>query len=185
MNRPDETNDRRTGAGGASVMTNTLRKVAAALAALMAFAASGALAQPAVAENADGAVAVTVEGRQVMVPAVVADGVVAALRDHADDPRGLRKAIRAVVAEHAGAPDDAELAAAIAALAIFHSRGGSAAVDAIVRGASAGNPKLSAGALLAALPAVKANPRSQQRAERELAQLQATVENPGQISPVQ
>ena len=175
----------------------------AATALALTFTAIGIQAQDHTpTDNADGTVALVVDDRQFLVPATVAEDVVAAVRAHADDPQALQQAIRAIVAQHAGCPqhstvataiaaeqprcpEDVALATAIATLAIHHAHGRSASVDAIVRGAAEGNPKLSAGAVLAALPATVLNPRAQDVAERQIAQLQATAENPSQISPVE
>ena len=180
-------------------MTSALRIAATALA--LTFTATGIQAQDRTpTDNADGTVEFVVDDRQFLLPAAVAEDVLAAVREHADDPQALQQAIRAIVAEHAGCPEysagttaiateqcpeDVALATAIATLAIDQARGRSASVDAIVRGAAEGNPNLSAGALLAALPATGLNPRAQDAAERQIAQAQATAENPNQISPVQ
>lgn len=153
---------------------------------VLAMLAAGleAQAQSTVTELGDGAVELSVGERQFLIPAEVAESVAAAVRDHAGDPVELRQAIEAIVAEHAGQPGDAELATAIAALAIHHARARSASVDAILRGVIARNPSVPAESLVTILPSLKAHPLGQTAAERQLAQLQATVENPSQISQV-
>lgn len=161
------------------------RIIAVALAMALSVAATQALAQATVTEQEDGAMALSIDGRQYLVPARIAEEVILAVSEYADDPQELQQAIRAIVAEHAGNPGDAELATAIAALAIYRSRLSSASTDAIMRGATFANPSVSAPSLLAAVPALGASPRAQQAGERQLAQLQATAENPAQVSPVQ
>ena len=151
----------------------------------MAIAVPSVYAQTTVTEQADGSAAVSVEDSRIVVPAAVVDRVEAAARDHADDPQALREAIEAIIAEYAPGPGDAALASAIAVLAIDRSRARSASIDAVIRGAFAANPNVSSGALLAAVPGLGASPRAQEAEQRRLAQLQATVENPSQISPVQ
>ena len=163
--------------------TNIALKVT--LAVMVIFVAGlQAQAESIVTEREDGAVELNMNGQQVLITAAVAESVTAAVRDHADDPQALRQAIQAIVAEHAGEPGDAELATAIAALAIYRTRARSASADAIIRGASAGNPGVPAGSLLTILPSLKAHPLGQTAGERQLAQLQATVENPSQVSQV-
>lgn len=155
------------------------------LAAVLLFAAVLQVqAQPIVNEREDGAVELNISGQQVLVEAAVAESVTAAVRDHADDPDALRQAIQAIIAEHAGKSDDAELATAIAALAIYRAQARSASTDAIIRGASAANPSVPSGSLITMLPSLKAHPLGQTAEERQLAQLQATVENPSQVSQV-
>lgn len=142
--------------------------------------------QTAVTEQADGTVVVTLDERQVIVPASVVADVTSAVRDHADDPDALRLAIRMIVAEHAGSPDTANLASAIAVVAIFRAGVGSASADAIMRGATFGNPGVSAAAVLSVLPEIRPiEAGTPEAAQTQLAQLQATVENPSQVSPVQ
>ena len=164
-------------------MSLVLRGAFAALA--MTLFATGLHAQPVVTVQEDGAVAVTVDDMPILVPAVVAEGVAAAVRDHAEDPQELGQAIQMIVANNAAGPGNADLATAIAALAIFHAQPRSAITDAIMRGATAANPAVSVPMLLAALPALDVNPRARQAEDRQLAQLLATAENPAQISPVQ
>ncbi len=161
------------------------RKISVALAMALFAAATQGLAQTAVTEREDGAMELSMDGQLFLVPADIAEAVAAAVRDHADDPRALRQAIRAIVAESAGGAGDAELATAIAALAIYRAPDRSAIADAIMRGAAAANPGVSAPILLTILAAPGDNPRTRQARDRRLAQLQATAENPFQISPVQ
>ena len=156
-----------------------------AMALALSAATLHAQEQSTVTEQPDGTVAVTVEEGQIVVPAQVAEDVVAAVGEHAEDPQALEQAIREIVAEHAGSADDADLATAIAALAIFHAGARSATTDAIMRGAIAANPVVPAAALLADLPTLASNPRTDDAAQRQVAVLQATVENPSQVSPVQ
>ena len=138
-----------------------------------------------VTENADGTVTVVLEDRHFLISAVVAEDVAAAVRDLADDPQALEQALASIVALHAGDADDAEQAAAIAAFAILHTVGRSASVDAIVRGALVGNRNIPAGTLLAAITVAGLDRRERTDAERQLAELQATLEDSRQISPVE
>ncbi|WP_446830498.1 hypothetical protein [Candidatus Foliamicus sp.] len=144
-----------------------------------------AQAQTEVTEEADGSVSVSIEQERFTVPAPVAAAVRDAVRNHSDDPDALQSAIRAVIAEHAAGPDAADYATAIAALAISLSRARSASVDAVLRGAAAANPAVSVATLLTALPDLRGVPRTREDADERMVLLQATVENPSQISPVQ
>lgn len=166
-------------------MTSMARGAMVAMALALSAATLHAQEQSTVIEQPDGTVAVTVEERRIVVPAPVAEDVVVAVGEHSEDPQVLEEAIGAIVAEHAGSADDADLAAAIAALAIFHAGVRSSSTDAIMRGVIAANPEVRAGPLVAALPTLGSNPRLEDAAQRQLAVLQATVENPSQVSPVQ
>ena len=155
------------------------------LMAMTAAACSGS-AQAAVTERGDGAVELAVGDRQFVLSASVAGRLYAAVRDHLDDPGTLSRAITAIIDDCAECRADAGQVEAIVAFALFYARGRSAAVDTILRAATASDPDLSGEYLLALLPLL---PRTvtpgPDAAEEELAQLQATVENPSQISPVQ
>lgn len=140
-------------------------------------------AQAIVTENDDGAVVVTIDSGQVVLPAVVAKSVADALREHADDPDGLRLAILGIVREHAAR--DGQLATAIAFFAITLARPTPTVVDAILRGVRTANPTADVATVLARLPELKARPGAAEAPQTQLARLQATVENPAQISPVQ
>lgn len=166
-------------------MNPMTRSALAAMALAISAASLQAQAQSTVTEQPDGTVAVTVEERQIVVPAQVADEIVVAVGEHSEDPQALEQAVREIVAEHAGSAGDADLATAIAALAIFHAGVRSSTTDAIMRGAIAANPVVPAAVLLAELPTLPTTPRTEDTAQRQLAVLQATVENPSQVSPVQ
>lgn len=144
-----------------------------------------AAAQQAVSEQADGSVAVSVEGEQFVVPASVAEAVVAAVAEHADDPEALQDAIRAIIAANAAVSNDAGLAVAIAVLAIYHAGSDSASIAAIVNGTTAASADAPVAVIVAAMPTLDAQVDAQEADPRQLAQLQATVENPSQVSPVQ
>ena len=161
------------------------RQLAVVLAPVIVAGGAAAQEQSPVTENADGTVTIGLDDRQFLVPAVVAEDIAAAVRDHADDPQALELAICSIVADRAGGSDDAELATAVAALAIVYARGRSASVDAIVRGALACNQAISAETLLTAIAEAGLDPRAQSAAERQLAELQATLEDQRQISPVE
>ena len=164
-----------------------LRVGSLAAIAVMALLLAGvqAKAQEAVSEQGDGSVAVSVEGEQFVVSASIAAAVAAAVGEHSDDPEALKEAIRAIIAKNAAGSDDTGLATAIAALAIYHARTGSASIAAIVQGATVANPDVRAGAILAVMPTLRAEVNAQEAVWRQLAQLRATVENPSQMSPVQ
>lgn len=158
----------------------------AAIAALAVFALWSAVqAQDTVTEQADGSVAVTIEGEQFLISAPVAEAVERAVLEHADDPAGLRDAIGAIVSENAGNPAAASLAAAIATLAVFHAGSDSPAIAAIALGASQGNGAVAGESLIAAIPGLRPESSPGEAFEESLVQAQATVENPSQVSPVQ
>lgn len=152
---------------------------------LFAGATAGAQEQAPVTENADGTVTVVLEDLQFLIPAVVAEEVIAAVRDLADDSQALEEALYSIVVRHAGGSDDAEQAAAIAAFAVSRAGGRAASVDAIVRGALDGNGDIPAAALLAAIAEAGLDPRARTDAEQRLAELQATLEDPRRVSPVE
>ena len=151
----------------------------------MAMLAVGAQAQGVVTERDDGTVVLSTDTGQFVLPADIADRVTAAIAEHKDDPDALRAAIRAIVVEHAGGSDDTELVTAIAVFAIFHARADSSSVNAVIRGATDGNRQLAVGTVLTALPGLERSPRAQAAAEQQVAQSQATIENPAQVSPVE
>ena len=142
-------------------------------------------AQTPVTGLTDGVVKVSVDGRQLLVPADIDEVLVVAVRDNVNDPQALRQAIQAIIAEHAGTPDDVDLATAISVVAIYYAGVRSAATDAIIRGASDSNPSVSAEMLLATLPVLRARPQGRVAAEKWRSHLQATVENPSQVSRVE
>lgn len=169
----------------------TFTSLAAAAVAVLSVAAAGAQEppEPVLSERADGAVELRVDGRQFAVAAEVAESVAEAVLRHARDPEQLQQSIEAIVTEHAGEPGDAEQAVAIVALALYYARNRAAyrsvSVAAIVRGALTGNPQMAGGDAVALLTALQSPPSAEQVEEQRLARLQATVENPGQVSPVQ
>lgn len=128
------------------------RAVSRAALPLMLIAGFAAQAQTVVVENADGSISITVDGGETTLPATLADSILAALRENAGDPQGLREAVRTIVAGNAGGADGAALASVIAAFAAFRSNGDSEVVAAIVGGVAAGNPVVTAPELLSRLP---------------------------------
>lgn len=164
-----------------SVLLCTIATIALSVATLHA----QEQAQPTLVERDDGTVELSVDGLQFIVTAMVAESVAAAVRDHADDPQALEQAVEAIVAEHAGESGDTERATAITALALYYARGSSASIAAIMRGAVAGNTNAPSGTLVALITALQAQTGAQEAEEQRSARLQATIENPGQVSPVQ
>ena len=166
--------------------TSNPAKSFAAIAAFAVFALwSTVQAQETVTEQADGSVAVTIEGEQFLIPAPVAEAVERVVLEYADDPAGLRDAIGAIVSENAGNPAAAGLAAAIATLAVFHAGLDSPAIAAIALGASQGNRDVAGESLIAAIPGLRPERSPGEAEEEALVKAQATVENPSQVSPVQ
>ncbi len=167
-------------AGGAFMMRNMIRRILSPVAvSLLLIAGGNAQAATMIVKNANGTVSVTTDGQETLLSAGLAAAIVDAVKRNTSDPESLRAAIRALVAGNAGGADDAALATAIAAFAAASSSGGSEVVTAIVEGAAAGNPSLSAVAVLGALPAAPSGvPRAASRPS------QGTVENLQQISPV-
>ena len=157
---------------------------ALALAALL-LAGAQAIAQQAVSEQKDGSVSVSVQGEQIVVPASVADAVEAAVAEHSDDPEALQEAIRSIIAEYAAGSNDVTLALAIAMLTISQVGSDSVAIASIITGTVAANNEVSAESIIEVMPTLSAEGNAQEDAEEQVAQLQATVENPFQVSPVQ
>ncbi len=148
-------------------------------------ASAQAWAQQSITEQADGSVTISVEGEQFVIPAPIAEEVELAVRDNGDDPEAIRQAIRAIVSQNAGDSESTGLAAAIASLAVYFADTNSSSIAAIGLGVTQGNPGVSGGVVIAAIPALRAEPGPDEIVERELARAQATVENPSQVSPVQ
>lgn len=138
-----------------------------------------------VTEQADGSVAVVMEEERFVIPASVAQEVERAVGDHADDPEALRRAIGDIVGRTAGDAGEADLATAIAALAVFYAGPNSSSVAAIGLGVTEGNPAVSGAAVIEAIPALRSEPSAAEAEEQQVIRAQATVENPAQISPVQ
>ena len=155
-----------------------------ALAALL-LASVQAIAQQTVSEQTDGSMSVSVQGEQIVVPASVADAVAEAVAEHGDDPEALQEAIRNIIAEYAAASNDVALALAIAVLTISQVGSDSAAIASIITGTVAANNEVSAESIIEVMPSLSAEGGAQEDAEEQVAQLQATVENPFQVSPVQ
>ena len=172
---------------GDKLMNSFKTRVLAAMVACMALmAGTQAAAQDAVSVQADGSVAVSIEDERFVIPAPVAEAVELAVTENADDPEALRLAIQAIISQNAGAPEAAGLATAIAAFAVFHAGSNSPSIAAIALAATGGNSGVSGGSVIAAIPTLRAESGSPEEAvEREIAQAQATVENPAQVSPVQ
>ena len=168
-------------------MRVALRNAAAAALVALTFAATGAQAQTQtpLTVNTDGTVALSLGNRQFLVPGAVAERISAVLRANTENPQALRQSICTIVAQYAGSPDNVELATAIVVLAIYHARGRSASVDAVLRGAVACNPALAAETLLALSSAPELNPREQETPRKQAERLQATAEDTGRVSPVQ
>lgn len=142
-------------------------------------------AQQSVTEQADGSVAISVEGERFVVPAPIAEEVELAVRGNEDDPEAIRQAIRAIISENAGNSESTGLATAIASLAVYYADTNSSSIAAVGLGVTQGNPGVSGGVVIAAIPALRAKPGPEEIAEQELVRAQATVENPSQVSPVQ
>lgn len=158
------------------------------LAAMTVFALlTGVQAQTgySVTEQADGSVAIVMEEQRFVISASVAQEVELAVNDHADDPEALRQAIGDIVGRNAADAGQADLATAIAALAVFYAGPDSSSVAAIGLGVTEGNPAVSGAAVIAAIPALRSEPSAAESEEQEMIRAQATVENPAQISPVQ
>ncbi len=151
--------------------------------ALLAGAQAGA--QQSMIEQADGSVTISMEGEQYVIPGPLAEEVELAVRDNGDDPEAIRQAIRAIVSQNAGDSESTGMAAAIASLAVYYADTNSSSIAAIGLGVTQGNPGVSGGVVIAAIPALRAQPGPEEIVERELARAQATVENPSQVSPVQ
>ena len=148
-------------------------------------ASAQAWAQQSITEQADGSVTISVEGEQFVIPAPIAEEVELAVRDNGDDPEAIRQAIRAIVSQNAGDSESTGLATAIASLAVYFADSNSSSIAAIGLGVTQGNPGVSGGVVIAAIPALRAQPGPEEIAEQELVRAQATVENPSQVSPVQ
>ena len=142
-------------------------------------------AQQSVTEQADGSVTINMEGEQYVIPRSLAEEVELAVRDNGDDPEAIRQAIRAIVSQNAGDSESTSMAAAIASLAVHYADSNSSSIAAIGLGVTQGNPGVSGGVVIAAIPALRAQPGPEEIAEQELVRAQATVENPSQVSPVQ
>ena len=160
-----------------------MKTVLARVCVLMVACVWAAGAQAGVEELDDGTVVVTTDAGEFVLPKLVAESVVEAVDEHGDDPEGLRSAIMELVAEHAGS--DGQLATAIGVFAASRARSAPAIVDAILRGVSAGNATADVAVVLATLPELKARSGPPETAQAQLARLQATVENPAQVSPVE
>ena len=152
------------------------RAVSRAALPLMLIAGFAAQAQTVVVEHADGSVSITGDGEEITLPATLAGSILDALRENAGDPKGLREAVRTIVAGNAGDLDRMALASAIAAFAAFRSNGASEVVAAIVGGVAAGNPAISTEELLPILPETTAGTRPRQPGAR------STAENPQQVA---
>ena len=167
----------------------SLRNSAKDLATIAALAVSALLfavqAQSTVTEQPDGSLAVIVEGERFVIPALLAGAVERAVREHTDDPAGLRDAIRAIVRENAANPAVAGLAAAIATLALFHAGSDSPSIAAILLGATQGNSAVAGESLIATVSGLGSEPGPGHEFEAQLVRIRATVENPSQVSPVQ
>lgn len=159
--------------------------VRALIAASLAMVAWTTHGEATVTERDDGTVALAAGERQFVVPAAIAETVATAVRDLADDPAELRSALAKIIEECADCQTDASQVEAVVALAVFHARGRSSSIDAILRAAAASQTVVSGAALLTLLPALQGATPPGDAAREELAQLQATAENPSQISPVQ
>ena len=155
-----------------------------ALTALL-LASVQAIAQQTVSEQTDGSFSVSVQGEQIVVPALVADAIAAAVAEHSDDPQALQEAIRSIIAEYAAGTNDVTLAVAIAVLTISQVGSDSAAIASIITGTVAANNEVAVESIIQVMPTLSAEVDAQEAAEEQLAQLQATVENPFQVSPVQ
>lgn len=167
-------------------MKNPVYKSCGALAlAALLLAGVQAIAQQTVSEQTDGSVSVSVQGEQIVVPASVADAVAAAVAEHGDDPEALQEAIRSIIADYAAGSNDVTLALAIAVLTISQVGSDSVAIASIITGTVAANNEVSAESIIEVMPSLSAEGGAQEDAEEQVAQLQATVENPFQLSPVQ
>ena len=165
------------------------RVVSRAALPLMLIAGFAAQAQTVVVEHVDGSVSITGDGEEITLPATLAGSILDALRENAGDPKGLREAVRTIVAGNAGDPDRMALASAIAAFAAFRSNGDSEVVAAIVGGVAAGNPAISTQDLLRTLPETTAGDLSLQSEAPAPAdvpprqpQARSTAENPQQVA---
>lgn len=136
--------------------------------------AAGAHAQTYVTERDDGTVVVTTPAGEFVAPATIIELIRTCVAENGDDPDKLRSEFQAIVVEHAGGTGGAELATALAVFAIAFSGGSSEVIDAIVEGANAGNPDVSSEVIVAAVAD-----------SEESVPLQATVEDPAQVSPVE
>ena len=92
-----------------------------------------------IVEHADGSFSAAVSGQVVVMPKDLANVVVDALGEAKGSPADLENAIRTIITVHAAGADNVPLAATIAMLAIYRSGGSSGAVNAIIKGATAGN----------------------------------------------
>ena len=120
-----------------------------ALALVLTFGALIATA----AENEAEAATIVVDGKQVILDAALVQQVAAALNEHGNDAAALEQAIAQIVQDNASGAENQELAKAILGLAVSMSSQEADTIAAIVAGVQAGNGSISAGDLLAALPA--------------------------------
>ena len=134
--------------------------------------AAGAHAQTSVTERDDGTVVVTTPAGEFVAPATIIELIRTCVAENGDDPDKLRPEFQAIVKEHAAG--NTELATALAVFAIAFSGGSSEVIDAIVEGATEANPDVSSEVIVAAVAD-----------SEESVPLQATVEDPAQVSPVE
>jgi len=154
------------------------RVAVAVLGISLANAGQAAQQRSAVSDRADGSVAVTVDGEEVIVPVEVDAQIVEALAGNAGDPDALAASIRGIVATHAQGAEAQALAVAIAVLAVVRSDGSAQTIAAILEGVAAGNPTIRIPSVLAVLPT------SVGRSVVQRPEVLATLENPHQVSPV-
>ena len=166
-------------------MISTSLRILATMAVFALLAGVQAQTGYSVSEQADGSVAVVMEEERFVISAAVAQEVELAVNDYADDPEALRQAIGDIVGRNAADAGEADLATAIAALAVFYAGPNSSSVAAIGLGVTEGNPAVSGSAVIEAIPSLRSEPSAAETEEQEMAQAQATVENPAQVSPVQ
>ena len=111
-------------------------------------------AQAAAAEGeSQAAVTVAIDGQEVVVDSALVAQVAAALDEFGEDASALQQAIAQIVRTNASGADNQLLAKAILWLAVSRSGQGADTIAAIVAGVETGNGSISAGDLVAALPA--------------------------------
>ena len=128
---------------------HTLLASVGALALVLVFAEPRATA----AESEGDSATIVVDGQAVTLDAALVQQVAAALNEHGNDAVALEQAIAEIVQANASGAQNQALAKAILGLAVSMSSQEADTIAAIVAGVQAGNGSISAGDLLAALPA--------------------------------
>ena len=131
------------------------RRAHTLLASVGAFALVLVFAEPraTAAESEGDSATIVVDGQAVTLDAALVQQVAAALNEHGNDAVALEQAIAEIVQANASGAQNQALAKAILGLAVSMSSQEADTIAAIVAGVQAGNGSISAGDLLAALPA--------------------------------